>query len=306
MTEPAGDLVPRPAVPAAGELWAYRARGQDPLVQVAVVRLGVKKPQRVLVRFVDDEFEGRQDWVPPARLKVPWSGVEEYVARERRWDEVLRPAVGVSLTEELAASSVFDLLIPEDMAELGWNAKRGTVLIHDLSGLANLLEVAPDVLRAPTSFEEDGDLISPWTVAIAVARRATEREPHKVLADVEKDEADARRDSTYGRWSSRRRREDDWVPPEVCQRVDAEHGQPIRVMLRDWCGADAVDLRAEIAALRNDAASADKVAQEAIEVLRRHGHARDANALERKLSDLKQGIEPGTDAPGRGRPRAGS
>jgi len=79
MTDPAGHLVPQPAVPAAGELWAYRARGQDPLVQVAVVRLGVKTPQRVLVRFVDEEFEGQQDWVPPARLKVPWSGVDEYV-----------------------------------------------------------------------------------------------------------------------------------------------------------------------------------------------------------------------------------
>ena len=280
--------------PAAGELWAYRARGQDPLVQVAVVRLGVKKPQRVLVRFVDDEFEGRQDWVPPDRLKVPWSGIEEYAARERRWDEVLQPSLGVSLTEELAASSIFDLLIPEDMAELGWNAKRGTVLIHDVSGLANLLEVAPAVLREPASFEEDGDLISPWTVALAVARRATEREPHKVLADVEKDEADARRDSTYGRWSSRRRREDDWVPPEVCQRVDAELGQPIRAMLRDWCGADAVDLHAEIAALRSDALSSAKVAREAIEVLRRHGHTRDANDLERKLSELRQGIGPQT------------
>jgi hypothetical protein len=289
MTEPAGHLVPQPAVPAAGELWAYRASGHDPLVQVAVVRLGVKTPQRVLVRFVDDEFEGRQDWVPPARLKVPWSGVDEYVARERRWDEVLRPSAGVSLTEELAASSVFDLLIPEDMAELGWNAKRGTVLIHDVSGLASLLEVAPAVLCDPTSFKEGGDLISPWPVAIAVARRATEREPHKVLADVEKDEADARRHSTYGRWSSRRRREEDWVPPEVCQRVDAEHGQPIRAMLRDWCGADAADLHAEIAALRIDAASADKVAQEAIELLRRHGHTRDANDLEHKLSELRLG-----------------
>ena len=294
MTALEGTAMPPQGGPAAGELWAYRARGQDPLVQVAVVRLGVKKPQRVLVRFVDDEFEGRQDWVPPDRLKVPWSGIEEYAARERRWDEVLQPSLGVSLTEELAASSIFDLLIPEDMAELGWNAKRGTVLIHDVSGLANLLEVAPAVLREPASFEEDGDLISPWTVALAVARRATEREPHKVLADVEKDEADARRDSTYGRWSSRRRREDDWVPPEVCQRVDAELGQPIRAMLRDWCGADAVDLHAEIAALRSDALSSAKVAREAIEVLRRHGHTRDANDLERKLSELRQGIGPQT------------
>jgi hypothetical protein len=258
---------------------------------VAVVRFGVKTPQRVLVRFVDDEFEGRQDWVPPARLKVPWSGVDEYVARERRLDEVLRPSAGVSLTEELAASSVFDLLIPEDMAELGWNAKRGTVLIHDVSGLASLLEVASSVLCAPTSFEEDGDLISPWTVAIAVARRATEREPHKVLVHVEKEEADARREATYGRWQARRGREDDWIKPEVCQRVDEEHGQPIRTILRDWCGADAVDLRAEIAALRTEVSSVGKVAQEAIELLRRHDHTRDANDLERKLSELRQGVE---------------
>jgi hypothetical protein len=290
MTAPAGDAVAQPTGPAAGEFWAYRVRRQDPLVQVAVVRLGVKTPQRVLVRFVDDEFEGRQDWVPPARLKVPWSGVDEYIGRERRWDEVLRPSAGVSLTEELAASSVFDLLIPEDMAELGWNAKRGTVLIHDVSGLASLLEVASSVLCAPTSFKEGGDLISPWPIAIAIARRATKREPHKVLANVEKDEAAARRDSTYGRWSSRRRREDDWVPPEVCQRVDGELGQPIRAMLRDWCGADSVDLRAEIAALRIDASSAGKVAQEAIELLRRHGHTREANDLERKLAELREGV----------------
>jgi hypothetical protein len=277
--------------PAVGEVWAYRARGQDPLVQVAVVRLGVKSPQRVLVRFVDDEFEGLQDWVPPARLKVPWNEVEEYVARERRWEEVLRPSLDASDTEESAVSTVFDLAIPKNLAELGWNAARGTIKIHDLAGLANLLEVSPAVLRPPTSFEEDGDLISPWTVAIAAAQRAAEREPHKILADVEKDEATARRDSTYGHWLGRRRREQDWIPPEVCQRVDAEHGQPVRAILRGWCGADAVDLRAEIAALRNNASASSKVAAEAIELLRRHGHTRDANALEGKLTELRQGAD---------------
>ena len=96
MTALAGDAVPQPTGPAAGEFWAYRVRQQDLLVQVAVVRFGVKKPQRILVRFVDDEFEGRQDWVPPARLKVPWSGVDEYMARERRWDEVTRASIAAS------------------------------------------------------------------------------------------------------------------------------------------------------------------------------------------------------------------
>jgi hypothetical protein len=32
--------------------------------------------------------------------------------------------------------------------------------------------------------------------------------------------------------------------------------------------------------------------QEAIELLRRYGHARDANALERKLSELREGVDP--------------
>lgn len=71
-----------------GKSRAYRARQVDPLVDVSVVRLGAQKPARVLVRFVDDEFEGREDWVPPARLKVPWSEVEEYRAREERWNRL--------------------------------------------------------------------------------------------------------------------------------------------------------------------------------------------------------------------------
>lgn len=65
-----------------GESWAYRARGVDLLVEVVVVCVGTRKPARVLVRFVDDEFEGREQWVPPVRLKVPWSEVAD-IALER-------------------------------------------------------------------------------------------------------------------------------------------------------------------------------------------------------------------------------
>jgi len=55
-----------------GESWAYRARSVDELVEVVVVRRGTQRPARVFVRFVDDRFEGRQEWVPPSRLKVRW------------------------------------------------------------------------------------------------------------------------------------------------------------------------------------------------------------------------------------------
>ena len=94
-----------------GEPWAYRARQVDPLVEVVVVRLGMQKPARLLVRFVADEFEGREEWVPPARLKVPWSGVEEFRAREERWDRIYAGGPGRDDPREDAAGEVFELLI---------------------------------------------------------------------------------------------------------------------------------------------------------------------------------------------------
>lgn len=74
-----------------GDSWAYRARAKDPLVEVRIVRMGVRKPPRVLVHFADDVFEGKQEWVPPARLKVPWQDRDEFTAREKRWDAVADP-----------------------------------------------------------------------------------------------------------------------------------------------------------------------------------------------------------------------
>jgi hypothetical protein len=56
----------------AGQSWAYRARQSDALARVTAVRLGSQRPARVLVKFIDEAFEGRQEWVPPARLKARW------------------------------------------------------------------------------------------------------------------------------------------------------------------------------------------------------------------------------------------
>lgn len=44
-----------------GERWAYRARGIDDLVEVEVIRFGIKKPLRVLIRFVEENLEGREE-----------------------------------------------------------------------------------------------------------------------------------------------------------------------------------------------------------------------------------------------------
>src|SRR5947209_2897797 len=98
-------------VPHVGESWAYRARFVDALVEITVVRIGVRKPARVLVRFVDDTFEGLQEWVPPSRLKVPWLQVTEYIARERRWQAVTEASLLARTAADYASSYVFSELI---------------------------------------------------------------------------------------------------------------------------------------------------------------------------------------------------
>ena len=103
MTEPSPGTPGGGRAPASlqpGQSWAYRARQVDELVQVTVVRLGTQRPARVLVGFVDEVFEGRQEWVPPARLEVLWQDVAGYRAREERWDKIYAAGLPPSMTPE--------------------------------------------------------------------------------------------------------------------------------------------------------------------------------------------------------------
>jgi hypothetical protein len=144
------------------EAWAYRARSIDPLVEVQVLRIGTSKPARVLVRFVADEFEGRQDWVQPARLKVLWSEVEEFTAHEQRWAAVIEASWIRDTAEHFAASAVFHALIDESLATIGYNDRAGVATIRDVYSLARFLEFDSGQLRSdPLSFIEDDVLVVP-------------------------------------------------------------------------------------------------------------------------------------------------
>jgi hypothetical protein len=274
---------------AVGEHWAYRARQPDPLVEVSVLRLGSKTPARVLIRWVADQFEGAQDWVPPARLKAKWTDVEAFQARERRWDAVLADSDDYSEAMSSAVSLAFQLFVDERLATLGYNAEDGVAKIHDVAGLAALIDIDADELRSasPTSFEEDGDLIAPMSTSILVARRGTEKEPHRVLQYIEREEAEASREAIEGRHYPGRNGGWD-VSPEICRQVDEEHGQPTRAILREWCGAEAVDVRAEIAAARAEAIRLRKLATTALKALRDAGHVRTANRIEREADEARE------------------
>jgi hypothetical protein len=268
-----------------GSHWAYRYHADDELVEVEVVRQGVKKPARVLVRWVDDEFEGRQDWVPPARLKVPWESVEELRAWETRWAEIQSAANGIHELVQEATDYVIETLIDREIAEMGWGGQEGVIKIHDVNRLAAFLDLSPETLRDdPLAFDEESTLVASMPTAVRVAQRAAGRDPRKLLAEIERDEARGRHDAVYG--SSYGRRHIDYVSPEVCAQIDEER-VPLRTLMREWCGAEPVSLRAEITALREEARRLHAIARKAVDGLRAVSRSRAAKELEAELSEIK-------------------
>jgi hypothetical protein len=275
------------------QAWAYRGRWNDPLVAVRVVRIGVRRPARVLVHFLDDEFEGLEEWVPPARLKCPWREVDAFRARETQWEAVTADGPLRDSPLESAAMVVFEELIDPALATMGYNATSGISYIHDLPALAAFLDEDPDAWQVPPSFLEDGALIVPWSVTERIARRAAARDPHRLLLYVEREEAEARREATYGHWYRAGRGEERHMPAEACAQFDEEHSMPVRAILREWAGQEPADLRDAVHELRLEAAAQAALATAALAALREHGYTREANRLEREHAASPSGPSPG-------------
>ena len=259
----------------------------DPLVEVEVKRLGTQKPARVLVLFVGDEAEGREDWVPPARLKVPWGEVDEFIAREARWDAVDTHPGLRGAPEDYAADQVLRTLIDESLAT-AVDRYPGVTRIIDVQGLARRLELNEADLRAdPVAFEEDGALLVPWATTELIVRRACELFPESILREVEEEEREARQEAMHGETitSSGRNSRSFYIEPEQAAKWDAEqpYGKPTRELLRQWCGQEAVARQDELMALREEVVRVDALLSEAIRMLRDAGHKEQAASLERRF-----------------------
>ena len=276
-----------------GESWAYRARSQDPMVEVRVLRIGTNRPPRVLVRFVDDSFEGKEEWVPPARLKVLWTGVEELRAREQRWEAVSADGPGRDSAEYWAAGLVFERLVPVEVADVGYNDTAGVTTIHDTGRLAELLDVDPSELESsPLAFREGDTLVVPWATTELIVQAAARRDPEPVLRHVDAEEAAYRHKTIHGeefqfaRGEPPRHIEADWF----IQQLDEPLHRPCWQLLRAWCGQDATDRHDELVELRHEVARIGRLAEQAIALLRDAGRDRDADRLARELGQPVQDL----------------
>lgn len=270
--------------PAPGETWAYRARLFDPLVAVEVIRHGVKRPARVLVRFVDESFEGKEDWVPPTRLKVPWDGVEDYRAYEERWDRIRKAGCQDDDPWFRAADDVIETLFEPEQVEVGWR-ESGAVRISDPSALARQLGLKDTQLAGhPLAFMEDGQLIAPWEVTEFIAATAARQNPDPILQRVADEERKAAHEAIHGHWTRTGRRSNDrFFKPEFCASWDNERYRPVREILRSWCGIEANERFDELAELRKEIKRVGEIAQQAIDALRAAGQAAQATRLEHTL-----------------------
>jgi hypothetical protein len=157
-----------------GEKWAYRkAPYNGPVSEVQVLKIGSQRPLRVKVRFLEEEAEGREEWVPPARLRVPWTQKDNWLENQRRWDELTSDGPDDESAEFLAASIVFDECPLEGVVWMGWNFReRGLLYIHDAPTLAAMLQVTEDSFRTDprTLTDDQGTLTAPWPTTVAASR----------------------------------------------------------------------------------------------------------------------------------------
>lgn len=266
-----------------GEHWAYRARQIDDVVQVEVLKVGTQRPPRVLVRWVDESFEGRQEWVPPARLKVRWDVVDAFREHEACWNRI--DALGIGDEPAYwAADAVFETLIDDGVARMEWR-EAGACRITDSVRLAELTSLDIAVWsQCSEGFTEGEDLVVPWPVTEEIAAAAAQHNPAPILEKVLNDENEARYRAIHGHWyRGRGSNPGSTIPAEICIQVDNERGKPQRELLRQWCGAQAVDRFDELVELRKEIHRVGKIAEAAIDALRKAGRKAEAQQLARQL-----------------------
>lgn len=262
--------------------WAYRKGARDPITCVDVLRLGSARPVRVRVRFVEDDYEGREDWVPPNRLKVRWEDVAAWQEREERWNAVRDASTQArNTTESAAAGWIFDLLPGQRYAHQLSGRDEGALEITNVDALVADLGIDRTmVVDDPVAFTDgDGSLIVPWRVMHELARLLAQKHADHYMSEATKEEREHEHESRWGYMAG----PDHHISAEICAQVDEEHGRPVRDLVRQWCGTEAIARQDELDALRTEVKRLGELIERAVDAVRGAGDDKSARELERDL-----------------------
>jgi hypothetical protein len=241
----------------------------------------------VLVHFLADQFEGQREWVPPGRLKVLWSELEDFIARERRWRAIVEASTPRNSAVYLAVVHVFEELIDRTTATTGSNRTEGLSWIHDVDQLARFLSFRSDELLAhPASFVDNDAFIVPWPITQLIARQAARLNPDPILRLVDDEESAYRFRTMHGQaFGGARRDRGGYVDAgRFAQEFDKPYNQPCWQTLRTWCGVEASGTHDELRALRRELARVRELAEDGIAGLRQARRGGEADRIARELN----------------------
>jgi hypothetical protein len=217
------------------------------------------------VFFVDDHFEGREEWVPPPRLKVPWDQAEHWQAREDKFAAVEAASSQSYDTPEYWAASRVLAQLPEELIEMNYG-RGGYVVVPDPDRLVRFIDAEASLLADPVGFvDDDGSYTAPWAVTERLAQHVAPRFAPGVLAHVAREQDRHRHRAIYGEQQTSGRRSG-YCSPEVCADVDRKW-QPTHDLLRQWCGQDVVEQYEEVKALQEEISKLVTLSEHAIEKL---------------------------------------
>ena len=234
-----------------GEVWAHRARQHDPLARVRIETIGVKRPLRVKVKFLDDEQEGRSEWIPPSQLKSVWQARERYLHSEEAWTGLTAPFKGHLADEDDASQWIFDGFIDPAVVERLGGKKAGVIEVRDWTNLRALTGLTVDEMGAGVKLEGHLGRLLAWPAAVTVAKAYLEQHATQVLGGVARVVEEAHRNGSSGYFVKGTHGEPDRYIGPTTRNYVLEGFAPIETTLREWAGLEKTREVDEIRELRN-------------------------------------------------------
>jgi hypothetical protein len=167
-----------------GERWAYRKRPTDDLTEAEILKLSIeKRPVRIKVRHLDDEFRGEVAWVKPAHLWVRWPEVAAMRTSEAKWSRVRgdRPPREETWISEYVLSGDFG------GSWESYDDPAGVGIVRNEYVLAAHLGLPVEAVRDPAGFDEPDGRVVGWSVVrrmtVAALLRDDAREAKEMIAN---------------------------------------------------------------------------------------------------------------------------
>lgn len=286
-----------------GQRFAYRERVRaygEPVRPVELTKEGPPRSNKARVRWLDEEYEGLEEWVPKIRLLALWEEAEALLEDERRMlaaveasekdasDEVTWEAVGKIFG---TMSRISD---PSEEVILGYKAiEEDLLVIENLDAATRRLGLnKEEMLTEPCAFvDRSGWYKAPFQTAVKVAKHCCRRFPHEVLGRIQKDENELRQELVSGNLDVR----DSWWVDSARHREYAEERlrelEPVHALIREWCGKEASEEFDEVLALREEVDWLRNLVQETAWWLKNNGHPVKAGLLRKELGRIPDADE---------------